>query len=56
MNTELLLIIIVISWAINGVFKILLGAVGAEKSRTYDLSDVIIGLLDLGLVVWVWFG
>ena len=56
MNTELLFLLIILSWTINGIAKIILGAIGSEKDKNYGLGDVIIGLLDLGLVVWVYFG
>ena len=53
MNTELLLLIIVTFSVIGGVGRIILGALGVEKDKTYGFADVLMGLLELGLIAWV---
>ena len=52
-NGPLVLVLVAIGWASNGIASIVLGALGVEKDTKYGVGSVVVGLAYLLVFLWV---
>lgn len=52
-DVNLLIWLILISWAVNGVFYIVAGAIHMKKEEYYNWGTSLYGFIILILVLWV---
>jgi hypothetical protein len=52
-NWNIFLWILILQWILESISRIILGAVGEEKSQKYDFGDVLVGIIQLILVLLI---
>jgi hypothetical protein len=52
-NWNLFLWILLITWILESIARIILGAIGEERPRKFGTTDIIMGIIDLILVILV---
>jgi len=55
-NFNLLLWIFLISTSIGAISRIVLGVSGVKKSINYGADDVVVGIIEMIIIVWVVIG
>jgi len=55
-NFDILMWILFWSYVVHAIGNILAGATKTERSTHYDISNVIFGLIQIGLIIWIILG